>query len=390
MTLIKRKKIFPGDVKSSTVPRDISNFTRIGQITGVNIEEGLCTVKWLDAPGTRNDVLITQSSPGEWVIPPQGAIVLIATDSKDQARLLRYINIGQGQRMTQTNTLPKFQEGEKFWETGGSYLYMRSNGDIVLSTLSEGYFIIENSTGSLKSETINWQVLTEAGKQYMGLIKRYQIAADGTNRYTTVARSTGELLTEYAVKIYETADGTLGSAESPVIEIMMGTLVSDLGIVTDKNGVPITTATADKEVAVRIKINPPGGAASTVLVIDKQGEISLQSAKLNINAASVDAADPDITKLTETNNTALGTRGQHVAREHDELTIPVATTYNDPVHKGLEALAASNMEFFAALASAFVSPNGPCTFNAAIFANNTKVLKGQITAGAENILIGDR
>ncbi|MFA5398660.1 MAG: hypothetical protein WC346_21780, partial [Methanogenium sp.] len=127
----------------------------------------------------------------------------------------------------------------------------------------------------------------------------------------------------------------------------------------------------------------------TQIDVDKEGRCSIKGIKLNINEGSVDRDDPDILLELETNNTNLGTKGQHVAREHDEVKIPITSTYTNSEHAGLVTKNEENFAMLNKLATAFISPIGPCFFNPGILINN-EVLKGEITEGAKNVYVGDK
>ena len=90
----------------------------------------------------------------------------------------------------------------------------------------------------------------------------------------------------------------------------------------------------------------------------------------------------------ESNDSAKGTKGQHVAREHDKITIPVSGGYTDPEHKGLDIKSPKNLEALEKIALAIMSPAGPCSLNPALLTGNIE-LEGEITEGSTNLYIGD-
>ena len=378
---IRRRKIFPKDASSSTSQKDLSMYTRIGMIDQVNPLEGTCTIKWLDRPGRRYDVLLTQGSPNEWCIPKRGDCVLVAFDHHERARIIRYINVGHAARIKDSKSLPKLKDGEKLWEVEGSYLYLKKGGDIVLSTLDKGYIVLEANTGTWKSETVSWKIITEAGIMNFGLIKRF--VSDGTQReYQEIVDEEGNNYTEFRIKIAEQADGILGVSglEDPFIDIALGTYVDADGKAVNKKG---EEGDYNKQLVVKISLKN-----GVQISIDKEGRVSLKATSWNFNEASVDIDDPDIEKELEINNESKGLKGQHAAREHDEITIPLSTDYSDDEHLGLSLKSASNLASLTILAGAIMSPSGPCTLNPALLTGNIN-LKGEITAGAKNLLIGD-
>lgn len=378
------KRKFPSDIKSSTVQRDFSGYLRIGVVDQVYPERGVCTLRWLDKPGYRAEVLITQASPKSWEIPEKGSVVLVGFDPYERARILRYINLGHEDRMREVKSLPKMKEGEKLWEVGGSYFYIKRNGDVVISTANQGYFLIENSTSTFKSESVNWKVTTDGGIMYNGIIKRFTDNGDGTKSNENITNLTGDNLIEFRLRLVETADGALGlkGVEDPFIDLVMGTYIDKDGNIVNKKDSP--TINNNKEIAVRIVLK-----SGIKLFIDKEGRLSIEGAKLNINNAKVDSDDPDIAEGLEENDSSLGTRGQHAAREHDEITVPLGSpAYNDPEHLTLTDLSNENLSALTTFASAIMSPAGPCSLNPGLLTGNLQ-LKGLITQGAENTLIGD-
>ena len=384
MAIIRRRRLFASDVKSSTRQRDLSMFQRIGRIEHVDPEKGMCSIRWLDKPGIRNDVLLTQASPKTFEIPERGAIVLVAFDHHERARIIRYINLGHGSRVQDTKSLPRLKEGDKLWENGGSYLWMKKNGDIVMSTLSQGYFVLENKTGSLKSETVNWKVVTEGGIIFFGDVKRFVDNGDGTRSLQSVTNIAGDSYTELRLRMVETADGVLGltGIENPFLDLTIGTAVDDEGDAISKDDSIPTNL--EKQLALKLVFQ-----SGVKLFIDKEGRVSIEGAKININKAKVDSSDSDISEGLEENDANLGTKGQHAAREHDEITVPLGSSaYNDSEHLNLTDLSTENLTALTTFASAIMSPAGPCSLNPALLSGNLK-LKGLITQGSENTLIGD-
>jgi len=381
--MFRFRELYPKDLNSHAIQKDLNKTIRLARITSVNPQEGIVTIQWFDRPGMRTDVVLTQPSANSYFIPKKGTIVLVGFDSRDQARILQYIPIGQSTRVKKLKTLPKLQEDDSFIESGGSYVYVRANGDIIITTATESYLLLENSTGTLKSETTNWKALTQAGYEYLGLIKRFQVNTDGTSSLNLIQDTLGKYLTEYNLKILETADDETGvqGLESPIVSISFGTVVDSQGIVVAKNDA--LAPSPEKQLAARIDLK-----SGIRIDIDKEGRVSVSNAKININEAEVDTSDPDISLKLETAS-QKGKRGQHVAREHDKISIPISSSFTDENHTGLTELASTNVQVLQILAAAIMSPTGPCTLNPALIPANTK-LQGEITEGADNMYVGDK
>jgi len=380
---LRYKKNYLGDITSTIVPQNLNRYGRLAQITDVDGEVGKCSISFFDMPSVRTEAFLIQSSPGVFNIPAKGSICIVFFDQYSRPFITGYINLGHENRVKNLQTLPKFKQGEKFFEAGGSYFYLKQNGNIIISTLSGNYIEIENNTGSLKFETVNWKVVTEGGLFYFGLVKRLIPDGSGNYVYTQVNNLIGDSYTELNLKVMETADSTLGIDQNvePLIDLTLGTLIDNNGNKTDKN-LNITT-NINKEVLLHLKLK-----SGISIDIDKEGRASIKGIRLNINEGSVDSNDPDIALGLETNNPVLGTKGQHVAREHDEVVIPITAVYTDAEHVSLTEKNTENFAMLNKLATAFVSPMGPCFFNPGILINN-ETLKGEITEGAENIYVGD-
>ena len=129
---MKTSKRYPGDVGSATVPKDITKYARIGVIQSVDSEAGLCTIRWYDKPSYQKDVIITQSFSGGTSIPEKGSTIIAVLDQFSRAFIVGYINLGHENRVKSLKTLPKLKEGEKFFEAGGSYVYIKRNGSVVI------------------------------------------------------------------------------------------------------------------------------------------------------------------------------------------------------------------------------------------------------------------
>lgn len=377
------KKNYLGDITSTIIPKNFNRYTRLAQITSVDGDKGTCSIRFLDIPSTRTDVILIQPSEGVFNIPKIGSIILVTFDQYARPWIQGYINLGHENRVKTLKTLPKLKPGEKFFEAGGSYFYIRNNGNIIISTLSGNIIEIENTSGSLKFETVNWKVITEGGLFYFGLVKRLIKESDENYVYKPVLDLIGNSYTELNLKITETADGTLGIDQNvtPLIDLTLGTVINDKGDKLTKNDTNATTA--NKEILLRLKLKN-----GTQIDIDKEGRCTLKGIKININNASVDYNDPDIILNLEKNISSYGTKGQHVAREHDEINIPISTVHSDEEHLGLSSKNNENLLVLQKLVPAIITPTGACiAINTAILGQNT--LKGEIVEGAKNVYIGD-
>ena len=376
------KRLYPKDVNSPTIQKNMNKYTRVGQISSVDPGKGTCTLVWHDRAGQKTDVLLMQGSHDEWNIPEVGAVVLVAFDHKDQARIIRYMNVGHAPKVT-NNDLPALKEGEKLWRSKmGSILYMQDNGDILLQTASGTRFLLESTTSSFKTETVDWRLQTGVGSYLFGVIKRLKPSPDGSMTNQVITSVLGETLGEINLKLYESVEqkGNFIAPATPLIEIAMGTLVNKLGLIVNKLQLPNLVPT--KEVCVQIKLS-----SGVTLWIDKAGRLTIQGVQININGGQVDVSDADVALGLEIPST-MGTQGQHVARQHDTVTVPLSSTYSDPANTLLTSKGSANISALSQLASAIISPTGPCFLNPSLLSGNV-ALQAEVTKGAPNVIVGD-
>ena len=380
---MKYSKRYIGDIGSTTVPKDITKYARIGVVQLVDPQAGTCTVRWYDKPVYQTDVNITQSFSGGTTIPSKGDTIIAVFDQFSRAFIVGYINLGHEAQVKKLKTLPKLKEGEKFFEAGGSFIYIKQNGTIIFSTLTGGIIEFSNITQTWKYEVVNWKLITEGGTSNFGLVKRMITGVDGTSSVQSIQSSTGDFYTEYNITLYEYADGTIGinPSQTPIATITLGTVIDNLGNVVNKNGT-FPTLPNNQLVA---QLNFKSGLS---ISIDKKGYIDLRGGKLKLYQPSVDVGDPDIGVTTDVNNPSLGTRGQHAAREHDKVSIPLSSDYSDKKHVGLTKIGISNLASLNNIAKAIVSPSGPCFLNPSLLVGNID-LEGEIIEGSNNTLVGD-
>jgi len=378
---MKTRQIFSGDLR----PRQTNyqQYLRMGQVTSVNAEEGTCSVNWVDVPGDRTNVVLTQADPGNFTLPSIGNFVLCGFNSQGEALILRYLPAGWVARIKGSETtIPPMEAGERYFEATTadgrkSYVYIARTGNIEQESASGIRTGIDDASRTHYVETENSRTITDAGTSFSGRIKRL---VGGV--VTAIKSVTGNYLTEHRLRVFEYANEALDLTAIPLIDITLGTNVSNSGVILNKTGsYPIDSK---KSVVVRIKLK-----SGVELFIDKEGRVSLVGVKMNIGQGSVDANDSDARQNLEINDTSLGTKGQHVAREHDQITIPLSSSYSDAEHAGLVSLAGLNQAALLSLAASFLSPAGACVFTPGLLLGKVK-LEGEITEGAENVIVGDK
>ena len=386
---MRGRRVFPGE---HHYQRDYTRYLRIANVDSVDTENGVCTVTFYDSLTSRTDVILTQGGPNSFEVPTQGSTVVIGTGSNQEAIILSYIPKGWVQRVAPVSeggqqSLPPVEQGEKYLESVTSdgrrtYLYLSRIGNVEIGTANNQRTGIDDGSRTHFVETENQRSVTTAGLHFAGKIKR--LVANALVQIQQLSR----YLTEVRTKVYEYFDEAMSvvAPVTPIADITIGTAVNDLGVITNRLGA--LAATPEQQVCVQIKLarSLPTGPNIVKIFIDKSGRISVQSdAVINLNNGSVDVADID---GLDVNNATLGTRGQHVAREHDEVDIPL-TTSNDSAHLGLSSKASLNLTVLTTLAKAFVAPpgGGPCTLNSLILSGLK--LQGEIVDGADKVYLGD-
>jgi hypothetical protein len=325
-TTIRRKKMYGGDLKSSTIPINLNSFTRIGRISSVDPAAGVCRLQWLDRPGFREKVLLTQGSDGEWNIPRVGAVVLVTFDVGNQARIVRYMNVGHSLKTTAYD-LPKLSEGEKFWECAGASLYITATGDIVLRSASLGTVTLDKNSDTFKSDTTNWKISTLGGDVFFGQVKRFKTQWDGSKASEVITNLTGDSYIEYTFNLFETAgDKNALIPVDPLIAITLGTVIDDSGDVVDETETKVLDDT--QSICLQFAITKDANKVLS-LKINKKGEVFVKLPKFILNNG-LSATDITI------NN---GTKG--VARLDDEVevTAEIGDIQVDPgTHKNVSPI----------------------------------------------------
>lgn len=386
--------------------QNLDKYLRKGVITSVDAKKGTCTLQWLDSPGIRDSVRLTQNSSGEYLIPDIGAVAIVGLDNYKQAHILRFEPVSISRRIRKKEekntegiegeyTLPDLQPGEKYWETqtGKQFIHLTNEGDFLFQTLLGGSFELQNAAGVFRTRTPGHHVIADGVEEYAGKAVRIQYKPElggYVSSPVTTDLTNSKVYSEYSLKVTETAgeqvlDPTtrLARYRKPLVAITAGNVIDKQGNVLDKTGASETVKLyPEKGVAYQIVLD--NGAA---IFIDKEGCLSIQAKSLNINNGEVDTNDPDIALVGEKASTK-GTRGQHIAREHDEVSIPISLNYMDTAHTTLSTKGSLNVNTLKTIAQAIVSPAGPCFLNPAVLVDSIDLV-GEITAGANKIYAGD-
>ena len=278
---------------------------RYGIVQSVDVTTGLVTLEWLDYPGVRSEVDLSQPTLGIIEIPTVGAVVLVGFDQGFKAHIVRYIPVGYAKQRA-TGDIPQLHPGAKIFlsyiaesqVTGdlpvpvwtGTYMHMNNIGDIELVTASGESWRMVSNENIIDQNSMNYKVQTEAGILEFGLTKRLLtgtestiIATDGTP-FTNTLDTDPDALTEFRLRVLKQADANFLSdpeVDDPFIELTLGVKVdNDANIVKTDT----THVKADKKIVIQLKTKTGDGFEFTV---DEDGNLTLKTnASMKIETSS--------------------------------------------------------------------------------------------------------
>ena len=332
----------PKDFSSqfARIPKPSAYF-RVGIITHVNPSNGTINFEWLDHPGARQETLLTFSGQGVYELPPIGSVILVGFDNSMDAYIVGYIPIGyqdlveanrvgdNGKIIKVTPSIAKIDTGEKMLisylsqptETKGkfatpvptgTYFRMSNIGDILMKTAEGDYWRLDRRNNIIQQNSINYRAITEAGILDFGLVKRQTTDSQTAQKTTENIISTSGVplgeghevpLTEFRLRVLETADvdaNTPPEVENPLVELTLGTKVTDSGTLVKTDTTHATTSdNAPKEIMIQLKTKADQGFEFTV---DKEGNLTVK-VKGNVRVDVV--GDSDIT-VNGNSNIAVG------------------------------------------------------------------------------------
>jgi len=289
-------------------------YLRPAVITAVNPSKGTVNIEWLDHPGIRQDVLISPSGQGIFELPTVGSTVLIGFGIGFDAYILAYIpvgyrdligtprennqeitpsilKLGTGEKMLISYLAKSEENGDNQFATPsptGTYLHMSNVGDILMKTAEGDYWRLDRRSNIIQQNSMNYRTITEAGILDFGLVKRLSTIPEKQTEdiISTAGSPLGEnpvvndsekALTEFRLRILETADAnafTAPEVENPLIELTLGTKVTDAGeIEVTDNTHAVTSDNESKEIMIQLKTKADQGFEFTV---DKEGNLTLK------------------------------------------------------------------------------------------------------------------
>lgn len=346
---------FGGHLLSSTP------YHRLAVITEVNAEKGTIALRWLDHPGGREDIVISQAAFGSWEFPVPGATILVAMRKGDLPEIDRYIPIGYAKQV-ETGQTKQLYPGEKLFRSydgsedagkqfpvpvpTGSEIYMSRTGKIIFRDGVNDWWEIDPKEGLIHQNSMTYQNTTEAGILDFGLVRREMPTYPDPTQNTEMVLVTqdnidiadgGKAFTEFRLRIIETADvdpTTAPEVDDPLVEVVLGTKIQRVGSGLDTEYSPELTpsdaAEAGNEICVQLRTK---GTVGFEFTIDKVGNVTMRvkdSKKLKIICSDVEV-DSDKVTVVGTDIKLGGGGGEKAVVLSDFISDFNSHTHPDPV-----------------------------------------------------------
>lgn len=283
---------------------------RPGIIQGVDADTGLLDVEWMDHPGIRQGIAITQPHQGMFQIPTVGSIVLVGFDQGFGAQILRYLPAGYAAQVEDRDLYPlrpgeitlfSFQDTkgtvrEKQFivpTTTGTRFFMNNIGDIQMATALGEWWHMSNAESEIRQNSMNYTVSTEAGVMQFGLTRRLPESSKSEENVPSIITPNGqrledvgglnpEGLTEFRLRLLETADtqqsalndpnAYVPAVNDPFIELTLGVKVDDDGDLVKTTAAQAKTTTGTQDIIIQLKTRTDQGFEFTV---DREGNVTL-------------------------------------------------------------------------------------------------------------------
>lgn len=294
----KEERPFGGHLLNTTP------FVRLAVITNVDESRGVASIDWLDYPGGREDIVISQAGFGSFEFPVPGTLALMAMRRGDIPEIVRYIPVGYAKQV-QAGDAKQLHAGEKLWrsyvgsdtEPGkpypipiptGTEIYMSNSGKVVIRDGTGDWWELDPNDNVIHQNSMNYECTTEAGVLDFGLIKRemptYPDPTENSEMILVTKNNTsilngGKAFTEFRLRILETADvdpTTPPEVDNPFIEIILGTKIkkegSGLNTTYSPEETTDTHAESGNEICVQLRTKGSNGFEFT---IDKEGNVTM-------------------------------------------------------------------------------------------------------------------
>lgn len=327
-------------------------YLRPAVVLSTNADNGTVNIEWLDHPGARADIPVLHAGQGLLELPTPGSVVLMGFDKAYQAYIVRYIQPGY-RALVDNGTIWKMRPGEKMLVSyvneplvakqrqyvapspTGTYLHLANTGNIFMTTADGDYWQIDRKEQTIEQYSLNQIVRTEAGILDFGLMKRQH--TDGLKIMSTGGSAlndpTGaqEALTEFRLRLLETADGNLETPpalDNPFIELVLGTKLNETlnADGTKQYDLAATDATyaggAGNEIMIQLRTKAEQGFEFTV---DKAGNLTVKvtgNVKLAVDQDSVVEVGENFTVNVD-NNSSININGDADISIGGDLTADV-------------------------------------------------------------------
>lgn len=281
---------------------------RLGQVEDVNITKGTAFVRWLDHFGGRNDIVLSQSSFGEYAFPVKRAVCLFAMVAPDVAHIVRYLPINYAELVNQ-GYVRQLRPGERVLQSfagndkegtpilSGAEFYMDVRGNIELSTgFGSATWGLQQVDNLIAQDSERYEVKADECQLNFGMVKRKTTDVLGDTQTFIVTESSGDIssgnkpLNEFKIKVLEKQpfDGD-ELQQSPIVELSLGTSIDNTG----------TKLTGTSGQQIVIDLNTASSVGFRFLV-DKDGNVEMQiksGKKLTIKSDIIELGNGTVKKL---------------------------------------------------------------------------------------------
>jgi hypothetical protein len=343
---------------------------QIGSIESVNSDKGTMVV-YVTAQRKYREVKINFGAingpyHGLRTVPMKGCQVILAYESEFAIYHFATIPYKYQQMVydvgvdnTQTLSMRKLRSGETELASctvdglPSATLTMLNRGRVELSGLGNNVLYLDPDSGMFM-ESQYYTLRGDTTRVSAGLVKRINANGDMEVKGTDGVPFTGigSPLNEVYISLGQQVDS---NDNDKVTKSDISVHISDQ--LLDDSGVPILSPDG-KELQCRIKFS-----SGAIITVDKDGLIN----------------------VGEANNIVKPTK--NVARNGDQIEVPLMPVVVDPEHPGLTNIAVLNMAELIKLGPMIQSPAGPCVI--VPIAGVTVNLKGEIIEGSQKMVVND-
>jgi hypothetical protein len=359
---------------------------KIAKVTSVDPEKNLMSVEWLWPYGGgvgAMEIGCPYVGPKSGIrVTPEVGSVLVVGYSKDKIVPLSYLMPGSFEALLSSE---KDGSGDRSYSkvlNPGDMQFRSSRGadvrleeQAIISTKNGDTITINPNTGDIILDSLNLNVITEAGTIRMGQIVRaavdgFKVITDDGLDVTEI--NGGNALNELKISIQELSDSSIlnPTKNETIAEVTLGTLVSN-------NGKKLVNQDGN-QIVCDIKFST--GAR---IQVDKKGKININEGNM-LKPTDPPAAINGALESLQSQYSYQNISQQRAAREGDRVTMPLVQIAPNIDHPQLINKSIANLAPMQQLAGMFYTVYGPCTF---IPTGEVKMV-GEITQGADGVFIG--